>query len=1447
MSATRCPSPSPFKVSGRAAVVLAAVAIVAGITESQPDARQAGPEFYTGKNVDIIGPYGTAPYSPTGSNPFMLGDPDKKQQNEPSCDINPSNPMIVFCGMNDYRAVDRLDVVGEPWVGASFSMDGGLTWKSHLHPGFKPKQAGAPAPAVTPIGYETAADPIVRLVPGMGLFNFIAFDRAGKGGLFLSRWYERNIEGGFPYVWRNTVEVAKGTGSPGKAGQFLDKPAMTVSVLPGTGTYNFVVPDPSKAGATRVQKVPAGVVHIAYAVFTGNANQDNTKIMYTRSTNYGDTWKETKISEGELINQAPDIAVDQAGNRVVIVWRRFATPTAKQGDAIMYVMSKDGGLSFSKPAVLSNLCSFTQGTTAGSFRTTTHPFVTFDGTAFHAVWAARQGACPQSPTSYSRIVISDLRLQGNTAQWSAPRLVDTSTGPRGHEFQPAIVPSGNRLLVTWMDTRNDLRPADGPFPDPSPDPYINDFLFAGKTKARRRAADIYAAQAFVGQTPAFGAPKQVARYLTGVFPGTTMPQVLERNKVNARMFQDGKVPFLGDYIAAAAVRFVLKDPIGRPGEWVSSAGVAGAQSIFHLGWTDNRLVRGNVSANPDDPNSKTVYTPPSLAALGESDPTTPRGGCVAATVGTRDQTVFASRLYPDLILVSPSASKPTKDAAGQVVGRAFPVYIQNTRPTDRTVASGTALRLEIAGVSPAGSSASFSQDDPQLATLMGVEVAARSSTARTVFVQSPALRPVIRIDAFSGNTLVATTYINGNPNAAPLEDALDETGDIPDNQVGQIELHTPEFEYRATSIGTPAIDDPAIDDPAIDDPAIDDPAIDDPAIDDPAIDDPAIDDPAIDDPAIDDPAIDDPAIDDPAIDDPAIDDAAVAASAINDPDTEHPDNEGKMTQITWKIKLDGNTTTSLSTKVFIAGDQALINALNAAKRQLIVSRRYRTNDIREGANGDCVPVRVSSYQVIANIVDPVLTSNPAPPDQVNPPLSEPSTTIPPGSSVYLTLRVWGEIPDFTPEKVGAVVTSQPDNPVGFPPSGDSDIVFQITTTALPEGTQGVQYAQQLAASGGVEPYTWSIQSGVLPGNPGQLTLSPSGLISGTSSIADAEVFVVKVTDANGLTATRTLCLRLVAAPNTIITTRTLNSDGGPNLQELITAMLGGGVTFSNVSINGSPAAAGTFEGGTNAVGFDSGILLSSGSVSQLTSVNTADNRTTAFGTPGDAALSALVNGAVTHDALVIEFDFKPTTDKIKFEYVFGSDEYNEYANTGFNDVFAFFVNGVNYALLPGTSTPVAINTVNGGNPDNNTGPVNPQFYRNNDPGNIPIEADGLTVVLTLEAPVVANQWNHIRLAIADTGDQQFDSWVFIKGGSFQAVENCANGLDDDGDGKVDAADPDCACQGLGGPVIGLATPWRSGQSGFDGTPVFEGLMAAARPRPAALFSRHSPVPSCQAR
>jgi hypothetical protein len=228
--------------------------------------------------------------------------------------------------------------------------------------------------------------------------------------------------------------------------------------------------------------------------------------------------------------------------------------------------------------------------------------------------------------------------------------------------------------------------------------------------------------------------------------------------------------------------------------------------------------------------------------------------------------------------------------------------------------------------------------------------------------------------------------------------------------------------------------------------------------------------------------------------------------------------------------------------------------------------------------------------------------------------------------------------------------------------------------------------------------------------------------------------------------------------------------------DLVEEILGAGVTYSNVTYFGTtapgvPASAGTFTNGI-AAGLETieqGIMLSSGYVLNSLGPNNSDAITGSLGTGGDADLNALVGGG-TLDRTVLEFDFIPTADNIFIDYVFASEEYNEYVNTGFNDVFAFFINGVNIALIPSTAIPVAINNINNGNPFGFGTISHPELYLNNDLQDggpfYDIEADGLTRHLRGESAVNINQTNHIKIAIADRGDTAYDSWVFIEAGSF---------------------------------------------------------------------------------
>ena len=81
------------------------------------------------------------------------------------------------------------------------------------------------------------------------------------------------------------------------------------------------------------------------------------------------------------------------------------------------------------------------------------------------------------------------------------------------------------------------------------------------------------------------------------------------------------------------------------------------------------------------------------------------------------------------------------------------------------------------------------------------------------------------------------------------------------------------------------------------------------------------------------------------------------------------------------------------------------------------------------------------------------------------------------------------------------------------------------------------------------------------------------------------------------------------------------------------------------------------------------------------------------------------------DVAILEFDFTPTTDHVSFEYAFASEEYCDYVNSEYNDVFGFFISGPgingskNIALIPGSSDNVAINSVNF--------TKNDQYYRDN--------------------------------------------------------------------------------------------------------------------------------------
>ena len=92
--------------------------------------------------------------------------------------------------------------------------------------------------------------------------------------------------------------------------------------------------------------------------------------------------------------------------------------------------------------------------------------------------------------------------------------------------------------------------------------------------------------------------------------------------------------------------------------------------------------------------------------------------------------------------------------------------------------------------------------------------------------------------------------------------------------------------------------------------------------------------------------------------------------------------------------------------------------------------------------------------------------------------------------------------------------------------GGSSTAPQIVTGALPAARIGVQYLQVLTATGGTQPYVWSIASGSLPTG---LTLTSNGTITGTPTVRGSATFALRVTDAASKTATRSLTITVTSS------------------------------------------------------------------------------------------------------------------------------------------------------------------------------------------------------------------------------------------------------------------------------------------------------------------------------
>ena len=230
-----------------------------------------------------------------------------------------------------------------------------------------------------------------------------------------------------------------------------------------------------------------------------------------------------------------------------------------------------------------------------------------------------------------------------------------------------------------------------------------------------------------------------------------------------------------------------------------------------------------------------------------------------------------------------------------------------------------------------------------------------------------------------------------------------------------------------------------------------------------------------------------------------------------------------------------------------------------------------------------------------------------------------------------------------------------------------------------------------------------------------------------------------------LTATLATAMSFVAAPAMAFSVVQTS-----NLETLKNNLLGNdtaGLSNFSLSITGDAQAFGTFTG--DPFGLGSGIVLSTGKVTDLPGPSSAFASTSLGSSPGDLA------------ELNLSFFADSTAKSLFFNYVFGSEEFLEFGGSSFNDSFELLLNGTNLAKLNDGKTVTINNLV----PNSGDRSQDNKDFIDNSSGLAAsiIKLDGLTTVLGFEGLLKKNDTNVVTFRIKDVGDTGYDSAVLVQG------------------------------------------------------------------------------------
>jgi len=235
-------------------------------------------------------------------------------------------------------------------------------------------------------------------------------------------------------------------------------------------------------------------------------------------------------------------------------------------------------------------------------------------------------------------------------------------------------------------------------------------------------------------------------------------------------------------------------------------------------------------------------------------------------------------------------------------------------------------------------------------------------------------------------------------------------------------------------------------------------------------------------------------------------------------------------------------------------------------------------------------------------------------------------------------------------------------------------------------------------------------------------------------------------------------------PQQLIEDILIDSDCISNV--VVTNIIGG-------DFGGTDQSYGFFDASGTTFPIQSGVVLSTGRLSNVPGPNTNLSDDDAAGWSGDLDLETVLGENDTYNATILEFNFETISEQISFRYLFASEEYQEdNSNTcNYSDLFGFLIRPegtsayTNIALVPGTTTPVKVTTVHPEVPGA-CDAVNEEYFGSYNNSDAPINFNGQTTVLTATTSVIPNETYHVKLVIADEQNYRYDSAVFLEAGSF---------------------------------------------------------------------------------